>query len=59
MPVYVYALVNAALAILVVGGIVALELWGIATQHRDPGCAEVRLPRRSTWRRPPGTASAA
>jgi len=46
MPVYVFALMNLALAALVVGGIVGLLAWSVATQHRDPGCGEIRLSRR-------------
>ncbi len=45
MPVYVFALLNLLLAMLVVGGIAGLLLWSVATQHRDHGCHEVRLPR--------------
>jgi len=43
MPVYVYVIVNAVLALLVVGGIAGLQLWSILTQHRDSGCEDVRL----------------
>jgi hypothetical protein len=43
MPVYVYVIINAALALLVVGVIVGLLSWSIATQHRQPGCEAVRL----------------
>ena len=47
MSVTAYALINAFLATLVVAGIVGLLLWALVTQHRDPGCSEVRLRRRS------------
>ncbi len=53
MPVYVFAIVNAVLAALVVGAIVGMLVWSMLTQHRDPGCAEVRLrlrPRRPQTR---------
>jgi hypothetical protein len=46
MSVFVFALVNAALALLVVGAVVGLLLWSVLTQHRDHGCHEVRLARR-------------
>lgn len=43
MPVYVYAIINAVLALMVLGGIVGPLVWAIATQHRHPGCEAVRL----------------
>lgn len=43
MPVYVYALINAILVLLVGGAVIGLQLWSILTQHRDPGCENVRL----------------
>jgi hypothetical protein len=46
MSVFVFALVNAALAAVVVGGIVGMMLWSVVTQHRDHGCQQVRLMRR-------------
>lgn len=45
MPVYVYALINAVLATAVLVVIVGLLVWSIATQHRHPGSATVRLHR--------------
>lgn len=45
MPVYTYIIINAILATAVVGGIVGLLLWSLRTQHRDPGCAHLRLRR--------------
>jgi hypothetical protein len=46
MPVYVYALMNALLGLGVLGAVVGLLTWSILTQHRQPGCASVRLRRR-------------
>ena len=43
MSVYLFALVNAVLAAVVIGGIVGLLLWSLVTQHRDHGCQAVRL----------------
>lgn len=45
MPVYAYLIVNAVLAAVVLGALVGLHYWAIVTQHRDPGCADVRLRR--------------
>lgn len=46
MPVYIYALMNALLALAVIGAVAGLLVWSILTQHRDVGCASVRLRRR-------------
>jgi hypothetical protein len=45
MPVYVYALINASLAMLVLAAIVGVLVWSVATQHRHAGCENVRLRR--------------
>jgi hypothetical protein len=46
MPVYVFAIINAVLAVLVVGTIAGFLAWSIATQHRHHGCEDIRLARR-------------
>jgi hypothetical protein len=51
MPVFVFAFINLVFAALVVGGIVGLLSWSVATQHRDPGCGEIRLARRRLFSR--------
>ncbi|MEO8967058.1 MAG: hypothetical protein ABI355_05595 [Solirubrobacteraceae bacterium] len=42
----VYATTNAVLAFLVLAGIIGLLLWSVLTQHRHPGCEDIRLRRR-------------
>lgn len=46
MPVYVIVILNLVLCAAVVAAIVGLASWSIATQHRDPHCASVRIPKR-------------
>lgn len=57
MPVYVYAIVNAVLAASILAGIVGLLVWSVLTQHRQPGCEDIRLrlgrPRAAVRRRQP------
>jgi hypothetical protein len=38
-----FIVINALLATFVVGSVAGLLLWAVATQHRDPACAEIRL----------------
>lgn len=44
-----YVVLNAVLAIAVVGGVVGLLTWSVLTQHRQPKCEDVRVTRR--WAR--------
>jgi hypothetical protein len=41
-----YVVLNAVLAIAVVGGVVGLLTWSVLTQHRQPRCEAVRVTRR-------------
>jgi hypothetical protein len=41
-----YVMANIVLAALVVGVIVGLLVWSVLTQHRHPGCEDVRIRRR-------------
>jgi hypothetical protein len=43
MPEYVYVIINAVLALTVLGGVIGLLVWSVATQHRHAGCEDVRL----------------
>jgi hypothetical protein len=38
-----YLIINVVFSAFVVVGVVGLLVWSIATQHRDHGCAQIRI----------------